>query len=73
MKELVSFASLALLSAHKLSISSINLDTTTKSVQGIISDIRNEFYARLKKKESTFVLIANRFRHPFGIQTPELH
>lgn len=34
MKELLGFASLALLTAHKLTISSIHLDTTTKSVQG---------------------------------------
>jgi transposase len=34
MKELLSAASLALLTAHKLSISTIHLDTTTKSVQG---------------------------------------
>jgi transposase len=38
MKELVSFASLALLTAHNLSISSIHLDTTTKSVQGAYED-----------------------------------
>lgn len=34
MKELVSAVSLALLTAHNLSISTIHLDTTTKSVQG---------------------------------------
>ncbi|MDH7579134.1 MAG: IS1634 family transposase [Bacillota bacterium] len=34
MKELLSAASLALLTAHKLSISTIHLDTTTKSVHG---------------------------------------
>lgn len=44
MKELVSFASLALLSAHKLSISSINLDTTTKSVQGAYEDDSHDLF-----------------------------
>jgi transposase len=34
MKELLSTASLALLTAHNLTISTIHLDTTTKSVQG---------------------------------------
>lgn len=38
MKELVSAVSLALLMAHKLSISTIHLDTTTKSVQGAYED-----------------------------------
>jgi transposase len=35
MKELFSACSLALLTAHNLAISSIHLDTTTKSVQGV--------------------------------------
>jgi len=117
MKELLSSASLALLSAHNLAISSIHLDTTAKSVQGacepdarsamdkllkkvnalgfqidggimkeetssyahqgrprkgeqptvtvsdhascVIGDIQDEFYDQLKKKESTFILIAD--------------
>jgi len=44
MKELLSSASLALLSAHNLAISSIHLDTTTKSVQGAYENDSHDLF-----------------------------
>jgi hypothetical protein len=41
MEELVNLCSLVMLTAHDLNISTIHLDTTTKSVQGAYCDFSN--------------------------------